>query len=480
MTAPAGSARRSTGGGRPAEDGEAGPTEHELLAAAYLSRVAEPAAIPLWLLVQELGYRQAAEAVRSGDVPPEVAGCTEARRLSTDPQADLAAAERNEIRLLTPASADWPHFAFAAMHRLARRRTAEWLTGRRGRSARGELIPPLALWVRGNGRLAAVGVRSAALVGSRAASPYGDRLAAEFGYGLARQDVVVVSGGAYGIDAAAHRGALAADGESVLVSAGGLDRPYPAAHRNLYDRIAEQGVLVSERPPGSAPHRQRFLSRNRIIAALGGVTVVVEAGQRSGALNTAGYARDLGRPLLAVPGPVTSAMSVGCHRLLQRDDEPARLVTSVADILEFISLTGLSGETDRGLAGAPDTASALELANSAGPDAAVASGFADPAGLSGAATLTGGGAHPSGDLGATGPRVGATAQANADQAMRRDALDPAARTVLDGFPARGPVTEAELTRLSGQPVSVVLAALPMLLAQGLIDRSREGYRLRRP
>jgi DNA processing protein len=400
------------------------PTEAELVAAAYLSRVAEPAAIPLWLLVREYGYLDAAEAVRTGDVPPEVMACTEARRTSADPHADLAAAERNDIRLIIPSSPQWPHYAFAAIHRLAQRRVAEWLTGRRGRPASGELIPPLALWIRGQAELATVGVRSVALVGSRAASPYGERLASDFGYGLARQDVVVVSGGAYGIDAAAHQGALAADGVSVLVSAGGLDRPYPAAHRNLYDRTAELGVLVSERPPGSAPHRQRFLSRNRLIAALGSATVVVEAGQRSGALNTAGYARHLGRPVLAVPGPVTSAMSVGCHRLLQRDDRPAHLVTSVADILGFCSLIGGSAACD-----------------------------GDVAGGSGPGNGTGPGPRPA------------------------DGLDIAAQVVLDGFPAHGPVTEAQLARLSGQPVPVVLSALPVLLAHGLIAASREGYRL---
>jgi DNA processing protein len=439
----------------------AGPTERELLAAAYLSRVAEPAALPLWLLVQEYGYFEAAEAVRRGDVPPEVAACTEARRNSADPHADLAAADRNGIRLITPASTEWPHYAFAAMHRLARRRTAEWLTGRRTRAARGELIPPLALWVRGSGQLAAVGVRSAALVGSRAASPYGEQLAADFGYGLARHDVVVVSGGAYGIDAAAHRGALAADGESVLVSAAGLDRPYPAAHRQLYDRTAETGVLVSERPPGSAPHRQRFLSRNRIIAALGAVTVVVEAGQRSGALNTAGHARDLGRPVLAVPGPVTSAMSVGCHRLLQREEQPAHLVTSVADILGFCSLVGPPAGAGHdevvGLAGAGhDEVVGLAGDGRDGTDRNAAGAVASSAG-----------AEVAGD-----PRAVAAA---------RDGLDLAAQTVLDGFPARRPVTEAELSRLSGQPVPAVLAALPILLARGLIAGSREGYRLvRRP
>jgi DNA processing protein len=422
--------------------------------------VAEPAVIPLWLLVQEYGYLDAAAAIRAGDVPPEVTACTEARRLSADPEADLAAAERNDIRLITPTSPEWPHYAFAPMHRLARRRTAEWLTGRRTRAPRGELIPPLALWVRGCAELAAVGVRSAALVGSRAASPYGDRLAADFGYGLARQDIVVVSGGAYGIDAAAHRGALAADGESVLVSAGGLDRPYPPAHRNLYDRTAELGMLVSERPPGSAPHRQRFLSRNRIIAALGSVTVVVEAGQRSGALNTAGYARDLGRPVLAVPGPVTSAMSVGCHRLLQRDEHPAQLVTSVADILGFCSLTGMSAATvrERGDGGQP-------AASEAGAAGSYGSGGLDVE----VPSVSDSGSHA------------VTAPHGAGQALRRpaDALDPAGRAVLDGFPSRGPVTEAELARLSGQPVSVVLAALPTLLAHGLVASSREGFRLRR-
>jgi DNA processing protein len=431
MTAPPGQAATGTArttAGPPGPAGPVAPTEPELLAAAYLSRVAEPAVIPLWLLVQEYGYLDAAEAVRRGDVPPEVASCTEARRLSADPQADLAAAERNDIRLIIPGSAEWPHYAFAAIHRLAQRRIAQWLTGRRSRPARGELIPPLALWIRGQGELASVGVRSVALVGSRAASPYGDRLAGEFGYGLARQDVVVVSGGAYGIDAAAHRGVLAADGMSVLVSAGGLDRPYPPAHRNLYDRTAELGVLVSERPPGSAPHRQRFLSRNRLIAALGSATVVVEAGQRSGALNTAGYARDLGRPVLAVPGPVTSAMSVGCHRLLQRDDHPAQLVTSVADILEFCSAT---------------TSMAI------GSDE-----LAEP--------IAGAGRPAVPELGPRRPP---------------DGLDPAVQAVLDGFPSRGPVTEAQLARLSGQPVRAVLSALPVLLAHGLITGSREGYRL---
>ncbi|MEO6702873.1 MAG: DNA-processing protein DprA [Jatrophihabitantaceae bacterium] len=401
------------------------------LAAAYLSRVAEPAAVALWHFVGEHGYLGAAAAVRAGDVPAEVAACTEARRDNADPHADLAAAERNDIRLLTPADDQWPHFAFAALNAAGRKRVAQWQAGYRARPGRGELIPPLALWVRGSALLGEVGTRSIAVVGSRAATAYGEQVATEFAYGLARRGVVLVSGGAYGIDAAAHRGALAADGVSVLVSAGGLDRPYPSGHQALYDRTAERGLLISERPPGSAPHRQRFLSRNRIIAALGSSTLVVEAGARSGALNSAGYARDLGRPVLAVPGPITSAMSVGSHRLIQRLDEPAHLVASLADVLEFC--------------GQVDDAAGL----GAGQAAAIERRQLDGTGQD--------------------ERV--------DRPAGYDSLDPAARTVLDGFPGRGTTTEAELARLSGQPIGQVLAALPALLSLGLIAQAREGYRL---
>lgn len=400
------------------------------LAAAYLSRVAEPASVPLWLFVREYGYVAAAEAVRCGDVPPEVAAHTEARRGSADPVADLEAAERNSIRLVTPLDDDWPHFGLAALSAAGERRAAQWLAGARARPERCELMPPLALWVRGQGDLRSLGVRSLAMVGSRAATAYGEHIASDFAYGVAQREVVVVSGGAYGIDAAAHRGALAADAPSVLVSAGGLDRPYPTGNRNLYSRTAERGLLISERPPGSAPHRQRFLSRNRLIAALGSAMLVVEAAYRSGALNSARYARDLGRPVLAVPGPVTSAMSVGCHALIRRDEDPARLVTSVAEVLAYCGGVELFGDPAR--AGGPDG-----VAGSSEPgQLAVLSGY--------------------------------------------DALDVVSKSVLDGFPARGSVTEAGLASLSGQPIQAVLAALPVLQGLGLVTAAREGYRLARP
>jgi DNA processing protein len=251
-----------------------------------------------------------------------------------------------------------------------------------------------------------------AVVGSRAATAYGEHVAADLSYGVALRDVTVVSGGAYGIDAAAHRGCLAADGVCVLVSAGGLDRPYPTGNSSLFERVAATGLLVSERPPGSAPHRQRFLSRNRLIAALASATLVVEAAPRSGALNSARYARDLGRPVLAVPGPITSAMSAGCHALIRRDDRPAELVSSVAELLPFCA--GLDADT---------------VAVPVLPFVEVL-----------------------------------------------DQLDEVARSVLDGFPTRGPVTTDELAGLSGRPRSDVLDALPLLETYGLVRADGAAYR----
>jgi DNA processing protein len=155
----------------------------------------------------------------------------------------------------------------------------------------------------------------------------------------------VVSGGAYGIDGAAHRATLAADGLTVAVLAGGIDVPYPAGHTALLRRIADDGLIVSEYPPGVRPARYRFLTRNRLVAALSGATVVVEAGLRSGAANTAAWARALGRPVCAVPGPVTSSASVGCHVLVRGG---AELVTRAAEVVELVGRAGeLAPEPDR-------------------------------------------------------------------------------------------------------------------------------------
>lgn len=193
---------------------------------------------------------------------------------------------------------------------------------------------PCALWVRGSVEALLQLTSSVALVGARASTSYGEEVTVRLASGLANRGFTLVSGGAYGIDAVAHRVALAEDAPTVAVLAGGPDRLYPQGNRALLERIIEQGALVTELPVGQAPTRWRFLQRNRIIAALASATVVVEAGRRSGAANTAAHALTLGRPLGAVPGPVTSAASVGCHRLLRESD--ATLITSADDIVELL------------------------------------------------------------------------------------------------------------------------------------------------
>ena len=197
---------------------------------------------------------------------------------------------------------------------------------------------PIALWLRGNADLRFACLRSVSVVGSRAATAYGSHVGTELAAALAERGWVIVSGGAFGIDSAAHRGALAADGVTVAVLASGLGYGYPKGHAQLFQAIAGQGVLVSEMSPDRRPTRPGFLVRNRVIAALSRGTVVVEAALRSGALSTAARARDLCRPLMAVPGPVTSGMSAGCHELIR--EWGAVLVTGARDVLEHVSPVG--------------------------------------------------------------------------------------------------------------------------------------------
>jgi len=192
---------------------------------------------------------------------------------------------------------------------------------------------PVALWARGeSSRLGAL-ERAIAIVGARASTGYGEHVAREIANGIAERGITVVSGGAYGIDAAAHRAALAAEGTTVAFLAGGLDRYYPAGNADLLDRLARTGLAIAEVPPGATPTKVRFLSRNRLLAAASAATVVVEAGIRSGSLNTANHALAIGRPVGAVPGPVTSPTSAGCHRLLR--EENAMCVTCADDAIEL-------------------------------------------------------------------------------------------------------------------------------------------------
>ncbi|GAB2501139.1 DNA-processing protein DprA [Promicromonospora xylanilytica] len=240
-----------------------------------------------------------------------------------DPGGELAVLGRYGGTFLTPDDPRWPA-GFAAL----------------GAGA------PLALWVRGDPDLARLGERSVSLVGSRACTDYGIRVTRALACGLADRGFTVVSGGAHGIDAEAHRGALVSGTPTVAFLAGGVDRLYPASNTDLLRRTVEQGAVVSEVPPGSVPGKQRFLKRNRLIAALTSGTVVIEASVRSGALSTANHAVRLLRPLGAVPGPVTSMASAGCHELLRRG--AAVCVTDAAEAAELVGDLGESAPRRRG------------------------------------------------------------------------------------------------------------------------------------
>ena len=197
---------------------------------------------------------------------------------------------------------------------------------------------PWGLWVRGHADLRYACLRSVSVVGTRAATGYGAHVCGELAVTLAGKGWTIVSGGAFGIDACAHRGAIAVAGVTVAVMPCGVDRAYPLGHERLFRSIRECGALVSEWPPGRTPTKPGFLVRNRVIAALSRGTVVVEAALRSGALNTARHAHDQGRPLMAVPGPVTSAQSAGCHEVIR--EWGAVCVTSARDVMELLEFSG--------------------------------------------------------------------------------------------------------------------------------------------
>lgn len=193
--------------------------------------------------------------------------------------------------------------------------------------------PPIGLVVKGD--LSALSEKSLAIVGTRNPTPYGVRIAGDFAAGFVDREWSIVSGGAYGIDSAAHKGALIAEGRTVAVLAAGIDVAYPAGNARLFAEIAENGALISEVLPGAHAIPSRFLTRNRIIAALSQATLVVEAAFRSGSLRTARDAAELMRPVMAIPGPISAPTSEGCHRLI--GERAAEIVTSVTDAIELIS-----------------------------------------------------------------------------------------------------------------------------------------------
>jgi len=297
-----------------------------------LACLVEPGSVEVHRLVTEHGPAGAVDALVSGRALDQVAGAAQARLTGGDAertaQDALAHTDRLGARVVVPEDDEWP----AQLADLRR------ITRPGGLRVDRDTYPPVCLWVRGAPPLRPTLDRSVSVVGARASTSYGNHVAQEIGYGLANRDWAIVSGGAYGIDAAAHRGALAAGGVTAAVLACGVDRAYPAAHASLFERIVETGLLISEWPPGASPHRHRFLIRNRVIAALSRGTVVVEANARSGARQTLGRAALLGRSVMAVPGPVTSAMSVGCHQLLRSG--AARPVMSYAEVLEEVGRIG--------------------------------------------------------------------------------------------------------------------------------------------
>ncbi len=197
-----------------------------------------------------------------------------------------------------------------------------------------ELVaPPIGLVVKGG--IDILKERGLAIVGTRNPTPYGIRNAGDFAAGFVDREWTIISGGAYGIDSAAHKGALIAEGATVAVLAAGIDVAYPAGNARLFAEICDNGVLVSEVLPGAHAIPSRFLTRNRIIAALSQATLVVEAAFRSGSLRTARDAAELMRPVMAIPGPISAPTSEGCHRLI--GERAAELVTSVADAFELVS-----------------------------------------------------------------------------------------------------------------------------------------------
>jgi DNA processing protein len=301
----------------------------ERLARAALSFLAEPGDLALGALLRSCSPEQIVAAVSSGSEPrvslpgadhgiPGLARAVErwrARIGQVPSAARLAAWDRGGFRLVCPGEPEWP----TQLDDLGDAR-------------------PVVLWLRGATDLRYACLRSVSVVGARAATAYGSHVCTEMAAALAERGYTVISGGAFGIDSRAHHGALAAEGLTIAVLASGLSYGYPRGHHELFAAIAAQGLVISECPPDRAPTRPGFLIRNRLIAALSRGTVVVEAALRSGALSTARHARELCRPLMAVPGPVTSEQSAGCHELIR--EWGAVCVTGARDVIEHVSPIG--------------------------------------------------------------------------------------------------------------------------------------------
>ncbi|WP_182877496.1 DNA-processing protein DprA [Microbispora sp. H10670] len=319
------------GAGQPG--GAEQPDESARLARVALMRMAEAGDAVMGRLIARHGPLDAMEQARRGRLDPGFVreerdrGGPSTRHVDLDrhaaawaaryrdPAADLAEGRRQGARLVVPGDAEWPTQLDDLGH-----------------------VRPFGLWVDGPANLRFSCLRSVSVVGARAATAYGTTVAAEFAMSLGGRGWTVISGGAYGIDGAAHRGALASGSPTIVVLACGTDVCYPSAHEDLFRVVRERGVILSEWPPGAHPTRLRFLVRNRVIAALSRGTVVVQAAARSGALNTASHASGLNRHLMAVPGPVTTEVSAGCHILIRQGR--AVCVTSPEEVVELVGSIG--------------------------------------------------------------------------------------------------------------------------------------------
>ncbi|MER6106265.1 DNA-processing protein DprA [Streptomyces sp. NPDC001832] len=305
-------------------------SNRERLARAALTRILEPGDEPggRWLrecgaveLIRRITTRDGTAERLSGMTPKRLEGYR-LRAESAEPERDLATVAALGGRFVCPGDREWP----SQLDDLADAR-------------------PTGLWVRGPRDLRLWALRSVAVVGARACTAYGSHMAASLGAGLAELGWVVVSGAAYGVDGAAHRGALAVGGATMAVLACGVDVAYPRGHAELIGRMTEQGLVIGELPPSAHPTRSRFLLRNRVIAALTRGTVVVEAEYRSGSLVTARSAQRLGRFVMGVPGPATSGLSAGVHELLRGE---GTLVTDASEVAELVGDIGELAPARRG------------------------------------------------------------------------------------------------------------------------------------
>ncbi|CAN5261854.1 MAG: DNA-processing protein DprA [Nocardioides sp.] len=292
----------------------------ERIARVALGSLFEPADPRLAALLRQHTAVDVLDLLRS-DAAAQLRESLATRLPALDPRGLLTRAAADGIRFIIPGDTEWPGSLDALGEAAA---------------VNGDQGVPVGLWVRGPYRLADLGT-AVAIVGSRSATTYGTDTASGIAAQLSLEGVTVVSGGAVGIDAAAHMGALAVRKPTIAVLAGGVDRPYPKLNTALLARIAETGAVVSEAPLDSAPMKHRFLTRNRLIASLSLGTLVVEAAARSGSLNTANWADQLSRAVMALPGPVTSAQSEGTHALLRNG---ASLVTCAEHVLELVGPSG--------------------------------------------------------------------------------------------------------------------------------------------